>query len=329
MSVCFKCSGNITKERFPGVKCSGMCEKLFHVKCACISDELLRGIKSRSANWLCEVCREAASQSIIDSDMSEHESDVNLTDIMKQLKKMEYKLSALEDLKISISTIQSENIALRTKLNKLEQQLAIHNTKLHLMEAENDKPYQMQNISNITISGLPLNHGDIRGMIVNTIGIIEPSIQRDDIVSIDEVHKNNNTSSTNKLNTKSISHGFFIVKLKSSDMKNNVLTQMRKKKSLYTKELTVSLPQNHPEQRIHIMHHLTRFQSQLYREAKNIKIKYNYKFLWCKSGQIYLRKSTESDIQRIHSLNDIFRLSCNDHQKEDNTITGSSTAGVS
>lgn len=190
----------------------------------------------------------------------------------------------------------------------MEEQIHIQNYKVHKIEADNDKPNQMVNVSSLAITGLPMKHGDIRGLIINTFQKVNVNIQPDDIVSIDEIHRNKKPASSNNNTAKMIFHDFFLVKLNNIDLKNNILTQMRKKKSLTTKELDVCLPINHPEQRIFIMHHLTKFQSQLYREAKNIKIKYNYKYLWCKDGNIYLRKSAESDVHRIYSYNDIFRL---------------------
>lgn len=296
-ATCSICSSNITKGRFPGIKCSGPCDKFYHVRCAKISDDLLRNIKNRSVNWLCETCRVECSQSVIDNEVSDAEYDVSLADIMRQLKKMESKLSALEELK-------SENAALTFKIKQLEEQYTLQSSKLYSMEADIDKPNQLQNATSISISGLPAVHGDIRGMILNTIRKIEDSIQADDIISIKNIQRKSN-------NRTSVLHNIFIVKLSSAELQQAILSQMRKIKTLHTKDLDVILPQNHPAQQIHIMQRLTKFQARLYHEAKKIKTEYHYKFLWCKSGQIYLRESTDSDALRIHSMNDLFRLQTN------------------
>lgn len=312
-AICHMCTTKITKERFPGVKCGGSCENLFHISCAGISKQLVDDIKNQSANWLCADCRLFANQSILVDDevIVESTNTIKLVDIMNLLRRMESKLSSLDTLKQHIEAIEFENTALNTKIKKLEDQIVIQNHKLHDIQANMDKPNQIKNAANIVIRGLPLNHEDHRGLIIDTICKIGVSIQADDILSIEAIHRTNKTVPTNndsRTQSKAISHDFFIVKFKSAVLKNNILTQMTKKKSLFTNELDVILPLNHPEQRIFVMQHLTVFQAQLYRDAKNIKIKFNFKFLWCKSGQIYLRKSTDTDVYRISSFNDIFRL---------------------
>lgn len=91
-ATCNTCSSNITKGRFPGVKCGGPCEKPFHIKCARISDDLLQGINNRSVNWLCEDCRTTSNQSIMDDDQILSDSgntNVSLSDVMILLKRME------------------------------------------------------------------------------------------------------------------------------------------------------------------------------------------------------------------------------------------------
>lgn len=320
-ATCNLCSSNITKERFPGIKCGGNCEKLFHIKCARISDDLLQVIKNRSANWLCEDCRSTSNQSNIvdDDDSSEPAHNVlSLSDIMIQLKLMEKKLTALDELKAIVSSLMSENADIKSRVHILEDQLLKQTTKFHHLEADCDFPKQQENACRIIICGLPLKHGDVKGLVINTIKKIGVDIQTDDLVSVEPIHKNINVSRNNNT-IKPFLNDFFNVKLSSVELKNNILEQMRKKKVLSTRDLDVLLPQNHPEQRIYIMHQLTSFQTHLYREAKIIKSKFNYKYLWCKSGQIFLRKSTESDVHRIRSFNDIFRLNRIHHPVENIT----------
>ena len=312
MSTCNLCSTNITKAKFPGIKCAGACENTFHFKCANISEELLNGIKNGSANWLCNVCRiTTLNQSLIvdEEDNSDETNNLpSLSDVMIQLKRMEKQLSTLENMKATVLSLASDNEQLTSRVNTLENQLSIQTSKIHLLEAEIDKPIQQLNSSSITIIGLPCQHDDIRDIVINTIKKIGVEITYDDIVSIHSIPKTTSTVSSIENKSKSPLHDLLIVKFTTNEIKNNILLQMKEKKSLFTKDLDVILPLNHPEQRIFIMQRLTAFQSKLYREAKKIKTSYNFKYLWCKNGQIYLRKSGDSDVHRIQSLNDIFRL---------------------
>lgn len=312
MSTCNICSTNITKAKFPGVKCAGPCENTFHLKCANISDELVEEIKNRSATWLCHACRSnTPNQSLIVDEEENYDSTnnlPNLSDVMILLQRMEKKLIALENMKAMVLSLASDNEQLTSRVNTLEKQLSTQTSKIHLLEAENDKPNQQSNSSSITIIGLPSQHDDVRDVVINTIKKIGLEINYDDIVSIHAIPKNTSTVSSKQNKSNSLLHDLLVVKFTTNEIKNNIMLHMKKKKSISTKDLDIILPQNHPEQRIFIMHRLTAFQSQLYREAKKIKSTYNYKYLWCNYGQIYLRKSAASDVHRIQSHNDIFRL---------------------
>ena len=122
-----------------------------------------------------------------------------------------------------------------------------------------------------------MKHGDIHGLIVNTISKVVQSIQADDIISIQQINRSSNRPQPNKTITNMMSDNFFIVTLKSTELQTEILSQMRKKKTLLTTNLDIILPRDHPEQRIFIMQHLTRLQTLLYREVKHIKTKYKYK----------------------------------------------------
>lgn len=211
-------------------------------------------------------------------------------------------------MKTCVASLKFENDEIKSRMCLLEEQLLKQASKLHQLEADVDKPIQQQNISSIVISGLPSNHEDIRSLIICVIKKFGVNLSSDDIVSVEAIHKKIMSATANQNNSKLLQKDFFIVKLNSTQLKNNILTQTRKHKSLSTADLDVPLPINHPVQRIYIMHKLSAFQSRLYREAKNIKTLYKYNYLWCKAGQIYLRKSAESDVHRIYSFNDIFRI---------------------
>lgn len=331
---CAQCVRVITEAQ--GYFCCDKCLNSFHAKCKNILGQNITRL-AQNATWFCSdgcLSLQQPANDVNDADsnlppgnnnnnddhnsnnIDNNNSDLtinlpnspSLSDVMTLLLRMEKKLSALDDMQALVSSLASKNEVLVSRVNTLENELLKLSSKFNLLEAAGDQPHQQLNSSSITIIGLPCKSDDTRDVIINAINKIGVEITFDDIVSINEIHKKSSGALSKDSKSKSHEQNLLVVKFTTAEIKNNILLHMRERKSLSTKDLDVFLPQNHPEQRIFIMHRLTAFQSLLYREAKKIKTMFNFKYLWCKNGQIYLRKSADFDAHRIHSLNDIFRL---------------------
>lgn len=314
MSNCVMCSKNITKERFPGIKCA-TCEQIYHIKCADVSEQILLGLKNGSTTWLCPKCRTGPNCSIVDCDdeidMLTCPDNPKLNDVVailkgiqKQLadlkKSTSYLCDTLDHVQATTAALTLENKCLKKQLHQFEMIQAEQDTKINYMEAEMDRPNQILNKNNIIIGGLPHNRDDIESVVMNISIKIGVHINKDDIISVKQMFQNNSTQSLFK--------NAFIITLKTLELKMKILNSMRTKKTFYTRELDGDVSADISNCRIFILHHFTKFQSRLYNEAKKIKSEGNFQFLWSKDNNIYLRKTTDSKIYHIFSFNDTNRI---------------------
>lgn len=314
---CEKCLQNITKGRFPGVKC-GMCVSLYHIKCVGLNEEMINDLKLGSATWVCPDCRSSSNSSIIDGDYVDNGAltgmDIpNINDVISILKGMQNKLDALtaslnfvcqslDEMKSKLTNLTKNYNDLDTKIAVLEKKFEANEEKVNVLEARLDLTNQERNKCNIVVCGIPSNGNDIPNIITKLFDIIGIQIANDDVISTKEMVHNKQTVSLLK--------NSFIVTLKSAVLKNNSLMAFRKKKTIFAKDLSADFSTVLQNQRVFVLDHLTKFQSRLYSAAKNIKNNHKFQFLWCKDNSIYLRKAADSQVFHISSFNDINRINC-------------------
>jgi hypothetical protein len=101
--------------------------------------------------------------------------------------------------------------------------------------------------------------------------------------------------------------------LKSSEAKSELFEKKKIFKNLFTGDLDINCTNS---KEVFLRHHLTPFQTTLYHDARKIKVDFNYRFLWVKSGQIFLRENEKTKIYKIQNQSDIFRL-INLHNNEE------------
>ena len=314
---CESCGNNVTKERFPGIKC-GKCEKVLHIKCAKISSDLLEGLRNGTTAWLCPKCRSTSRKTCFDVEdppvTVEIHDDLSIKNVIVILKEIQQQLSALEtshnflcssfdQLKDKVCELTNENKLLKSKIDQLEQICERHDVKMNLIEAQMDRPNQLQDMQSIVICGLPsstLNAPEINKTVLGVINKVGATISTDDIVSC-RIWNHSDKS-------KSIFKDSCIVSLKTTEIKDDILMKFRGKKSLQLNELDVATSTEYINRRIYIMQHFTKFQFQLYSAAKCFKEEHHFKYLWCKNNNIYLRKSSEDKIHHIFCINDIHHL---------------------
>jgi uncharacterized UPF0160 family protein len=327
------CTKNITLGRFPGIKCAN-CIKAYHIKCVGASDELVENINSGSATWLCISCRDTSRRSVIDytdpiapnnpvmhntlsppENPTLHDVMAALTKVQKQLTDLDsaqqFMNDTMEELHATVSSLTKENYTINKKINKMETKINEYEQRISWLEANADIPNQQIIARNIVVCGLPSEHDDISGLFVNLTGKIGVKLSCEDIVSIEKMKHTNPVSNALK--------NAFIVTVKTTDMKNIILTNFRKKKSLFLDEIDV----NFGKSRIILLHHFTKFQTNLYKEAKQFKAKFNFRFLWCSNNKILLRNLPDSEVNHIRSSCQLSRLhrllSMDDSSREETT----------
>lgn len=310
--LCVTCTRNITSERSPGIRCSN-CNKTFHTRCVKISEELIKNINSGTATYLCPPCRSSSRRSVIDyndpgtpdipTDPTLHDVMVVLTTVQNKLSDLEssqqYISSIFDELNNRVSILVKENVAMKKKLIQFEQYMEEHENKISWLEANADIPYQNQVARNIVVCGLPSEVTDINELFINIIDKLSQKISRDDIINIEKMKHNNDGSTTLK--------NAYIITLKTQELKQTILTNFRRKKSLFMDEVDTKFNKT----RIVMLHHFTKYQSKLYNETKKFKAHSNFRFLWCTNNKILLRKLPDSNVHHIRSSYDLIRLQRN------------------
>ena len=63
------------------------------------------------------------------------------------------------------------------------------------------------------------------------------------------------------------------------------------------------------QKRLYARENLTSYKYGLYREAKAFAYKHNYKFVWSKNGNIFIRKNESSDVVLLKNKNSLYNIS--------------------
>ena len=98
-----------------------------------------------------------------------------------------------------------------------------------------------------------------------------------------------------------------IVKLKSRLLKDTIISGVRAKKIITTKDIGISSSQ---PLRIYINEHLTPSNKLLYLQARKKKaVAVGFEFLWVRDGKIFARRNDHSPVFTIRSPNDLKKIS--------------------
>ena len=94
-----------------------------------------------------------------------------------------------------------------------------------------------------------------------------------------------------------------IVTFMRREMKEKFIS-LRRRRSMYAREIGFEDSQN----QVFINDHLTKRSKELLWKARNLKREKNYKYVWYKNGNIYLRKNDNTEAMRISNESDLLKL---------------------
>ncbi|KAJ8721776.1 hypothetical protein PYW08_004178 [Mythimna loreyi] len=203
----------------------------------------------------------------------QHHSD-EYDDVAKKLENQTKEIKDLHQLKKELEEVKVQNRKLRTDVNASEQR---------------------DRLLNIEIVGIPERENENLNEIMLKIGKrTEIDIRSDDILQVNRV--------TAKLKVQGRPRNI-VVKLRTRQLKDNVISQARKRR-LSTKDLDIQgniIP-------VYINEHLTLYNKNLLKKAKDIANLKEYQYIWTKNCRIHVRKavtipaiviSDEEDLRKI------------------------------
>ena len=308
-SQCEKCSKLINLRTGKPLICDGECKKTYHAVCVNISDQKYEDlIKKNIGYWFCEICKKKRNKQrnsliISNTDTSTHTNitptntaasctpnNINLMDIYLKLNELQGNIEEIrnemlnyknlaEKLTAENKKISDENKSLKTRLEYIEENIN-YNKEQHLK-------------NNLLIYGIPRCENENTDVIIQEITKhLGVNIQPGEIISTYRKALKNNPSGI---------PAPIIIKFNNNKIKSEIMTA-RRKKNLNTEILKI---QNITKRPIYINEQLTQLKQNIYKNARELKKSHNCKYVWTKNGDIFIRKTDNSQIIKIKSITQI------------------------
>lgn len=217
----------------------------------------------------------------------------------KQVGELQNKHQELEDKICGTSEAQLKQDVIISKLeNKLE------SMEKKLIE------------NHLIITGIPDKSQKPEDVIVKILGILQADVTLAQIQELKYIETNNQERSASKLKSSKI---FLQVRLRDRATKEEILTRFRTRQQLFAKEVDYNVADN---KRIFIREELTRFQAGIFRKALQFKSENNFKFLWVKNNNIYLKKESHSKVITIKQISDLDDIQSAQSHSQADSIDG-------
>lgn len=236
---------------------------------------------------------------------SESEEEKDMDQLEKTLKKLftDFKKEIKKDMREFQDSLSYNNAMLEDALKKIEdmteaqknmgeENIELKN-KVKLLESSMDDLEQYTRNKNVQIDGIPPKQDEnLRDIVMNIGNKIQVDIKREDIDAIHRIP----TRSTKTPEP-------IVVQFLTRQMRESVVQKAREVK-VHTKDLGF----NEESKQIYVNEHLTRKKKHILFEARRLKYEKNYKYLWTKSGKIFIRKEDRSPIINLNSIDDLHKI---------------------
>lgn len=319
MSKCVKCKKSITN-RSPGLECN-KCGIQVHAKTDCtgLTNKQLAAVRgAENLEWTCNACAHSSfrkSSFIVPSDDEEEEDSDNankeltldskrfLARITKEMEKILKKeleetnrsmqflsdkvedcLETIEVFKGRIKEMENKNQDLTNKNKFLENRIGALEQRITTME-------QSSISRKLEIAGLPETDDE------NVQEIIKKTATKLNLTTADIESARRSRKGKSSV---------ICLDMKNEDSKNTWISAA-KKIPITSGDIMNNRDPKISTNKIYIREALTPYIKNLLWKAKQ-ELKDSYKFVWCKNGKIYARKSDKSELLFIRSESDITRV---------------------
>lgn len=278
-------------------------------------DEAIDGTSTNKKNYLMNKKKQTKGTNSDDSFHStsgdfevevEHEPQLsdenysisNLWSAVKSLKEaVKFISSQYDDIMKSYSTVLADNRQLKTQNTKQSDEIVLLKQNLHrVVHTVNDNEQEKLK-RNIVLHNLPnIEQRESKKTLVNIARKLEINMVENDI---ELVHR---------YPLKSNQKFDYVYKLKSQDVHSELLKK-RKTRKLIQNNLDViqsdslrgDVNHNNTGAKVLIKEHITPFNYSLLQKTRSLH-NFGYKYVWFKHGKIYARKTDDSNIIRISSI---------------------------
>lgn len=319
---CIKCNKNITR-KLPGLECS-RCDKIVHADptCAKLSNKQINTLRnSPGIEWSCEDCLKNMSRRssyIIpdndeDDDDSEPNSVINTMDTRKLVQDISRELK--KTFKEEISSLGASLEFLGDQISAMEQSIKNQDSVIKKLEHKNEdlqnknknlelrvavleqglRNHEQKSLStSLEIAGLPdIPPKDVKQTLLTVAA--ELDMDDNDILSYQRIPGNRDKPTS------------ILVEMKTKPVCKQWI-DASKQKCITAGKIFLDIPKEKANNRIYIREALTKYVKTLLYNAK-LELNKSFQFIWCKDGNVCVRKTNNSKIYYIRSLQDIKQLS--------------------
>ena len=326
--LCLVCTKTIGKMGFK-LQCGGECKRWVHLGCTSIKKEDIEGSRRAEIQYFCKSCEEdSGGQS---SSEEEDESDSfsvksspprlnhrqsflnkkkhspspkmkskNITNkdmldyLTKQFEKLEkavtFNGNMMEDIEKTVKKIMEENKSMKKEVEASKKKIFDLEQELQLLKHKTGKMEEEERCKNVIVIGLqPKTKDEARCDVGKIFKKLDAAIPDGD-VSIQVISSSNVTKPV-------------LVTFKSVEQKEMVMQRRKDKRTLDSLECGLS----GEKRSLFINDDLPRDTRMLFNKARSLK-EHNYKFVWCKYGNVYVRKSDNSEVIKISNLEQVESL---------------------
>jgi len=308
---CGKCKVKITKSQ--GSILCDHCNHWIHISCSGIDDIDLKVIQKLKSKWICEECKsrtereirkslEISSQST--SQLSNTEQNDNGEKIMKSIRELRLELTReIRDLKASLTFYSEQyeeqkikNETFAEEIRQLKKQNEEMNQELKRLKDQNEIKDQQARTNNVVVVGIhstieeqKSNPLEIKRKIEKVMDHISPSIKTADYdVRVVNPIKENSP---------------ILVSFQTKQQKMDLMTKRREKGIILSNRC--GLGGSHS---IYINEDLSKDIRELLRSARRLRHNNGYKFVWVKSGSVFVRRDDNSDVIKVKCVEDVEAL---------------------
>lgn len=300
---CHSCDANITKTQC-SLQCSE-CGKWFHKSCTKLSSKEYEVFADKNARqkWVCFECHqntssESESTDDIIPEKERRQSRRTLQDpsnremlqiITKKFEDLEesvkFTSSIMDDMKKSFQEIVNENLKLKKEQQVMKNKIKDLEKRLVLVEKKAETEEVSKRKCNVVLVGLTQKES-LNVDVKKVFDKLDPNLKEDDYNILPVSKKTQNSP--------------VIVKFNRVELVERVMELRKSKRNLTTKECGI----DEEARSIYLNEDLPKVVRELYKKARELKHE-NFKYIWCKKGQIYARKDDGEEAVKIKSMEQI------------------------
>lgn len=189
-----------------------------------------------------------------------------------------------KEVRVDIGELQKENTELKRENRELRKDMEQTDNRM-------EELYQYSMKNDLIISGVPkINNENIDSTLNTLCSYMDVQIGPYDITAAHRLQRQKNGETS------------IIVRLISNRKKEEIVKAAKEKRP------SAQLFGGKNDHFIYLNEHLTSRRSALFRKARELKLGNNFKYVWCRNGQILARRAENTPVHKIGNEEDIEKL---------------------